>query len=145
MAAVKKFALILDNAAIEEEFFDDAVLYGIRFPEDGYYTAWYLNNYVNTNFTRNHPFFLNNNQIFDMYEYTDANNNLEHYLYTNNKYGNYLVRELRGFHYFWLVKGEDNTYIHMNTFKEKLKALPHGFEMQLIQIDSITNKQVFIF
>ena len=36
MAAVKKNALVLDVAAIEEEFFEYAIVSGLRFSEEPY-------------------------------------------------------------------------------------------------------------
>jgi hypothetical protein len=145
MATIKKNALILDVAAIEEDFFEDASIYGLRFAEDAYYCAWFLNTNFGTNFTRNKQYFRTSNQGYDLYEFFDKKTSLEHLLYTNKKQGNYMIRELRGYQYLWIVKGEDYAYIYMNDLIKKIKKEGIAMEMQSIDIDKIANKSLFIF
>jgi hypothetical protein len=145
MATVKKNALVLDVAAIEEDFFEDASIYGLRFAEEAYYCAWFLNTNYGTRFVRNKQFFLTSEQGYDLYEFYDPKTSLEHLLYTNQKQGNYMMRELRGYHFFWIVKGEDYAYIFMNDLLAKMKKDGIGIEIQSIDIDKITNKSLFIF
>ena len=145
MAAVKKNALVLDVAAIEEEFFEYAIVYGLRFSEEPYYCAWFLNHHVGTNFKRNKYFFMEHENLFDLYECFDKKLSIEHLLYTNHRNGNYMIRELRGFQYFWMLKGEDAAYIYINTVQQKLKELNLPIELQMIELEKITNNNVFIF
>jgi hypothetical protein len=145
MAAIKKNALVLDVAAIEEDFFDYASIYGLRFSEAPYYCAWFLNNHLGTNFERNKSFFRQNESGFDLYEFFDRKTSLEHLLYTNHREGNYMIREMRGFQYFWMVKGEDFSYIYMNQMKQRIEKSFPVLDLQLIDIDKITNKSLFIF
>jgi hypothetical protein len=56
-----------------------------------------------------------------------------------------MIRELRGFQYFWMLKGEDAAYIYINTVQQKLKELNLPIELQMIELEKITNKNVFIF
>jgi hypothetical protein len=146
MATVKKQSLLLlDNDAILEDFFEYTDLYGLKFSEEPYYCAWFLNEHLGTNFVRNKNFFRENTHGFDLYEYNDLKISVQHLLYTNNLKGNFMIRELRGFQYLWMVKGEDNSLIYMASVQQQFKKFNGLVELQKLDLDKITDKGVFLF
>jgi hypothetical protein len=142
MAKAKLLLLNVDDMV--DGFFEDAILYGLKFNEGAVYVAWFLKNELNIKFVRDKSFFKRTEDGFDLYHYLDQKKDMQHLLYTNNKYGKYLIRELKGFHYFWLVKGSTNAYIYMSMVMQKLQALNSNIELVQLDTDKIKEKAIFI-
>jgi hypothetical protein len=141
----KSLNLVLDTQALEEDFFEDTSLYAIRFSEHGYYVIWLINKLMNINFTLNKNYFSENDFKFTQYQFLDLKNDLQHFIYTNRNQGNFLVRELRGFHFFWLVKGASNRNKYM---LDAIKKINENSEVDIIQqldLETLAQRNNFLF
>jgi hypothetical protein len=141
----KQVTLVLDTQAIEEDFFEDTSLYAIRFSEHAYHAIWLFNKLLGTNFTLNKAYYEDINFEFTQFQYVDTKNDLQHFIYTNRMNGNFLVRELRGFHFFWLVRGESNRNRYM---LEAIKKITENTEVELFQqleLESLAQRNCFLF
>jgi hypothetical protein len=141
----KKHQLVLDVSDIEDDFFEDVSIFGLRAPEEIYHVIWTINKLINFQLKPCKSYAIQNDFNFDMYEYFDKKNSLFHYIYTNRKHGNIMMRDLRGFHFLWCIKGFDNRFYYIQELKEKLSKEPIIELFQNLDIDNITNKSLLLF
>ncbi|PWT70234.1 MAG: IPExxxVDY family protein [Bacteroidetes bacterium] len=104
--------LKLDNDGLENDFFDDARLLGIVAPLKGYQFCWQLNNQLRFNFRINNQIEIQlakkqRKYFFCVYECTQSNSALIHYLYHNQFDGEYLLPEFKYLDFLWLLKGDE--------------------------------------
>lgn len=96
---------------INEDFFEDTRLLGIMAPLKSYQLCLQLNGLLGYQFRLNtdidiHVRKKERNYHFSVYQSSEANSFLEHYLYHNQFDGEYLLPEFRHIDFLWLMKGD---------------------------------------
>jgi hypothetical protein len=143
-----KLKLTIDDLA--GEFFEDTRLMGVVAPVKDYQFCWHLNNRLRFDFRINNDIEIQltkkqRKYFFGVYEYSESNNSLNHYLYNNQFDGEYLLPEFKHLDFLWLLKGDP-------VYDDKLKDLMDSIRtiagvqlvMELAQ-DKIKNKGHLIF
>lgn len=103
--------LKLDMQEMAEDFFEDTRLLGIVAPIKDYQLCWLLNQMFRFKFRMNNEIEIQLSKKlrryhFPVYEYSEPNSSLVHYLYNNHDDGEYLLQEFKHLDYLWLLKGD---------------------------------------
>ncbi len=103
--------LKLDIQEMAEDFFEDTRLLGIVAPIKDYQFCWLLNQMFRFKFRMNNEIEIQLSKKlrryhFPVYEYSEPNSSLVHYLYNNQDDGEYLLQEFKHLDYLWLFKGD---------------------------------------
>ncbi len=142
--------LKLNMEDMTEEFFDGARLLGVVAPVKGYQFCWQLNNRLRLDFRINHDIEIQltkkqRKYFFGVYEFHEDNNSLQHFLYSNQFDGEYLLPEFKHLDFLWLLKGDTVTDEKLGHLISSIKGMP-GVQlvMELAQ-EKIRNKGHLIF
>jgi hypothetical protein len=127
--------MVLDMAAMQEDFFADASMIGIVSAVPGYHLCWMLNRHFNIDFIRdpdqNISLQKKDNQFyFPIYQYTFPNSNHKYLLYKLKSGSESLLPETKQLDYIWLVQTanpEEDAY----RIATELRNIP---DVQLAQI-----------
>ncbi len=142
--------LRLDQDSLNEDFFDNTHLLGIIAPIKNYFFCWQLNNELGIKFRLNNEVEIHlrkkkRDYYFNIYEWSEIETSVTHYLYHNQFDGEYLLPEFRNMDFLWLMKGD-------MVAKEKLKQIIGGIKnipsVQLVAeltTEKIVNKGNMIF
>ena len=92
-------------------FFEDTRLLGIVAPLKDYQFCRQLNNHLRFDFRINHKIEVQlrkkeRKYFFGVFEFSEANSSLNHYLYNNHFDGEFLLPEFRHLDFLWLLKGD---------------------------------------
>ncbi|HWK02227.1 MAG TPA: IPExxxVDY family protein [Puia sp.] len=143
-----KLKLNIDD--LTGEFFEDTRLLGVVAPVKDYQFCWQLNNRLRFDFRINNDIEIQltkkqRRYFFEVYQYSEANNSLQHFLYNNQFDGEYLLPEFKHLDFLWLLKGDLVTDDKLKDLISSVKAIP-GVQlvMELVQ-DKIKNKGHLIF
>ena len=103
--------LKLDMEEMAGEFFQDTRLLGIVSPIKDYQLCWLLNQLFRFNFRMNNDIEIQltkkqRKYFFPVYQYSERNSSLVHYLYNNQHDGEYLLPEFKHLDFLWLLKGD---------------------------------------
>jgi hypothetical protein len=123
---MKNKKLVLDNAALEEEFFEDVKLIGIVCPIEAYHFIWIINQMTNYNFIRNHSAEVQVNDVFyPVYSFQEDDKFLEHYIFSNRSKTNYLLNDMKNIDFIFMSKGN---IFHQEDVKQQNEILKqiHG-------------------
>lgn len=106
---MSKLRLNVDE--LNEDFFEDTRLLGITAPLKSYQFCWHLNNLLGYEFRLNpeievHLRKKERSYFFSVYQSTESNSFLQHYVYHNQFDGEYLLPEFRHMDFLWLMKGD---------------------------------------
>jgi len=133
-----------------DEFFEDTRLLGIVAPVKDYQLVLQLNNRLRFAFRNNSDLEIQltkrqRKYFFNIYEYREPGNALQHFLYNNQFDGEYLLPEFKHLDFLWLQKGDtvpDEKLMHL---MNSVRSVP-GVQlvMELAQ-DKIRNKAHLIF
>jgi len=142
--------LKLDIEVMAEEFFENTRLAGIVAPVKDYQFCWLLNHHFRFNFRANPEVEIQltkkkRQYFFTIYEFSEPNSSLKHYLYNNQHDGEYLLPEFKHLDFLWLMKGD---VIDTTLFNEMLQSVKTIKEVQIISelsTDKIKNKGNLIF
>lgn len=116
--------LILDNAILEEEFFEDIQLLGIVCPSESYQFIWRIQEAFNYSFVRNTDYDIYvDEKTFRVYSYQQPERFLEHFIIGNRQGTNFLLSEIKNVDYIWMLKG--------NVFNQKEPTLISSHLTQL--------------
>lgn len=142
--------LKIDNEALAEEFFEDALLLGMVAPVKDYLLCWQMNQILGFDFKINNDCEIQlnkkkRNYFFSVYEYGIPSTSLVHYLYNNQFDGEYLLPELKHLDFLWLLKGELPTAEELKALIQSIRSLPGVQLVVEITNDQIKNKQHLIF
>ncbi|HEX8334237.1 MAG TPA: IPExxxVDY family protein [Segetibacter sp.] len=101
----------LDVGEMTDEFFSETRLLGIMAPVKNYQFCWHLNHSLGYNFRLKTDVEIqlrkkNRTYFFSLYHHTEPNSFLTHYLYDNQRDGEYLIPEFKHMDYLWLMKGD---------------------------------------
>ena len=104
-----KLRLNIDE--LNDDFFEDTRLLGITAPLKNYQFCLQLNNLLGYDFRLNpdieiHLRKKNRSYYFSVYQSTEPNSFLTHYLYHNQFDGEYLLPEFKHMDFLWLMKGD---------------------------------------
>ena len=132
------------------EFFEGTRLLGVVAPIKDYQFCWQLNNRLRLDFRINNEIEIQltkrqRKYFFGVYEYQEASNALQHFLYNNQFDGEYLLPEFKHLDFLWLLKGDMVTDEKLAHLMSSVRTIP-GVQlvMELVQ-DKIKNKGHLIF
>ena len=142
--------LKINNEALAEEFFEDAILLGIVAPVNDYMFCWQINQAMGIDFRVNNDIEIgltkkNRNYFFPIYEYPVPAVKLVHYLYNNQDDGEYLLPEFRHLDFLWLIKGEGIAAEDIKALMAMIKQLNGVQLVTEMTNEKIKNKQHLIF
>jgi hypothetical protein len=134
--------LTLDIQSLNEDFFEETRLLGIIAPIKNYQLCWQLNNLLGYDFRLNpeieiHLLKKNRHYFFNIYESTEPNSFLTHYIYHNQFDGEYLLPEFKHMDFLWLMKGDCVDDEKCNWIKQAVKSIS-GVQL----VAELTNEQI---
>jgi len=134
--------LRLDVDELNDDFFEDTRLLGITATVKNYQFCMQLNNMLGYDFRLNpeieiHLKKKNRNYYFSIYQYSEPNTPLIHYLYQNQFDGEYLLPEFKHMDFLWLMKYDYVDEDKCNWIKQTIRNL-NGVQM----IVELTNEQI---
>lgn len=103
--------LRLNIEELNEDFFEDTRLLGITAPLKSYQFCWHMNNLLGYHFRLNTDIEIHlrkkeRSYFFSVYQSSEPNSFLNHYVYHNQYDGEYLLPEFRHMDFLWLMKGD---------------------------------------
>src|SRR5689334_21235999 len=103
--------LKLDVEELEEDFFRDTRLVGIMASMKDYQLCWQLNQLLSIDLRNNNDIEIqlkrkNRDYYFAVFQYSEHNNALIHYIYNNQFDGEYLLPEFKHLDFLYLLKGD---------------------------------------
>jgi hypothetical protein len=142
--------LKLNIEDMTDEFFESTRLLGVVAPVKDYQFCWQLNNRLRLDFRINNDIEIQltkreRKYFFGVYEYQEASNALQHFLYNNQFDGEYLLPEFKHLDFLWLLKGEPVTDEKLSHLMNSVRTVP-GVQlvMELVH-EKIKNKGHLIF
>ncbi|MDP1843736.1 MAG: IPExxxVDY family protein [Sediminibacterium sp.] len=134
--------LRLDVDELNDDFFEDTRLLGITATVKNYQFCMQLNNMLGYDFRLNpeieiHLKKKSRNYYFSIYQYSEPNTPLIHYLYQNQFDGEYLLPEFKHMDFLWLMKYDYVDEDKCNWIKQTIRNL-NGVQM----IVELTNEQI---
>ena len=124
----------LNQEDITENFFCDIKLIGIMSEIKNYQFCWLMNNELGFDLKLNTDIEIQvqkkgRNSFFPVYQFTQNDEQVNHYIYKNLYEGEYLLPEFRHLDFLWLIKGEG---IHEINFDEMILAARNINGVQLV-------------
>ena len=103
--------LVLNTDGMEDNFFTGARLLGIMSQVKNYRFCWLVNAELNYDFRLNTDAEIqlkkkSRNYFFQVYQFSETDREMEHYMYHNQFEGEYLLPELKHFDFLWLIKAD---------------------------------------
>ena len=143
-----KLKLNIDD--MTDDFFEDTRLLGIVAPVKGYQLVLQLNNRLRFAFRNNSDLEIQltkrqRKYFFNIYEYREPGNALQHFLYNNQFDGEYLLPEFKHLDFLWLQKGDtvpDEKLMHL---MNSVRSVPGVQLVMELSQDKIKNKAHLIF
>ena len=142
--------LKIDNEALAEEFFEDALLMGIVAPIKDYQFSWQLNQLLGLDFRVNNDIEIQltkkqRKYFFSIYEYAVPAISITHYLYNNQHDCEYLLPEFKHLDFLWLIKGDPVAAEDLKILVGSIKTLPGVQLVTEMTSEKIKHKQHLIF
>lgn len=142
--------LVLDTKGMTEMFFSDTRLLGIMAPVKNYQFCWQVNSATGLDFRLNPELEIRlirkkRDYFFSIYEYSEPNKFLSHYIYNNQFDGEYLLPEFRHLDFLWLLKGDE---VSDESLRETIHTIRGIHQVQLVTelaVERITNKENLVF
>ena len=133
--------LILNMAAMQEDFFADTAMIGIATAMPAYHLCWELNRHFDINFERDPEQNIisqkkDNQYYFPIYQCVFPNSNHKYLLYKLKNGPETLLPEAKHLDYVWMVQTANSGHDATDIARE-LKKIP---DVQLAQI--LTNDQL---
>jgi len=143
-----KLKLNIDD--MTDDFFEDTRLLGIVAPVKDYQLVLQLNNRLRFAFRNNSDLEIQltkrqRKYFFNIYEYREPGNALQHFLYNNQFDGEYLLPEFKHLDFLWLQKGDtvpDEKLMHL---MNSVRSVPGVQLVMELSQDKIKNKAHLIF
>ncbi len=134
--------LVLDTKDLTDGFFEETKLLGIMAPVKDYQFCWYLNNLLGIDFRLNNDLEIqlkkkNREYFFPVYEYAEPSTCLKHYLYNNQRDGEYLLPEFRHLDFLWLLKDD---YVPDDALQNLVQSIRTVSPVQLVT--ELTNEKI---
>lgn len=139
--------LIIDNAQIAEEYFENAQLLGIQCAAEPHKFVWLINKHFAFDF-RYQP----NSEIemkkqgrnfkFPVFSFNETHLSIQHLIYTNQFDGEYLLPELKHTDFLWLVRNDSpDATDFIQLLAAEIKKVSQVQLVTLLSNDKIKNKQ----
>lgn len=127
--------LVLDMAAMQEDFFADTAMIGIVTAMPGYHFCWLLNNHFDINFVKDPEQNIvskkkDNEYHFPVYQYDFPNSNHKYVLYKLKNGKESLLPETGQMDYLWMIQTADPAE-DVKILAEELRNIP---DIQLARI-----------
>lgn len=142
--------LVLDHREMTDSFFEDTRLLGIMAPIKDYSFCWHINQSMGVDFRINNEIEIqlkrkNRDYFFTVFEYTQPNTSLTHYLYNNQYDGEYLLPEFRHLDFLWLFKGDPVSDDEMETVLQTIRGIKSVQLVVEMTNEQIKNKEHLVF
>ncbi len=142
--------LKLDNNNLEDAFFEDAFILGVVASLKDYQFCWLLNHRLRFDFRNNNDIEIQlkkkkRTYFFTVFEYSEPNCSLGHYLYNNQFDGEYLLPEFKHLDYLWLMKGEPISPERLHDIIQTLRNINGVQLVTELSPEKIRNKGHLIF
>ena len=142
--------LVLDNAELTHEFFEDTRLLGIMAPVKDYQFAWQLNQLMDIDFRINNDIEIQltrkkRHYFFTVFDFHEKTGSLSHYLYNNKFDGEYLLPEFKHLDFLWLMKGDTVTNNMLNEYNSLIRNIPGVQLVTELTNEKIKNKEHLVF
>ncbi len=134
--------LVLDTKDLTDGFFEETKLLGIMASVKDYQFCWHLNNLLGIDFRLNNDLEIqlkkkNREYFFPVYEYAEQATCLKHYLYNNQRDGEYLLPEFRHLDFLWLLKDD---YVPDDALQNLVQSIRTVSAVQLVT--ELTNEKI---
>ncbi|MGZ5285574.1 MAG: IPExxxVDY family protein [Flavisolibacter sp.] len=134
--------LVLDTKDLTDGFFEETKLLGIMASVKNYQFCWHLNNLLGIDFRLNNDLEIqlkkkNREYFFPVYEYAEQATCLKHYLYNNQRDGEYLLPEFRHLDFLWLLKDD---YVPDDALQNLIQSIRTVSAVQLVT--ELTNEKI---
>lgn len=141
--------LVLNIETIEDDFFTGARLLGIMSQLKNYRFCWLINAYLQYDFRLNTEVEIqlkkkNRNYFFQVYNFCEADREMEHYIYNNQFEGEYLLPEFKHFDFLWLIKADMIPEEGFSILQQNLKAITGVQLVTELTQEKIRNKENLI-
>jgi hypothetical protein len=142
--------LKLDLDELADDFFRDTRLVGIVAPIRDYQFCWQLNQLFSIDLRNNNDIEIQlkrkkRDYYFAVFQYSEPNNALIHYLYNNQFDGEYLLPEFRHLDFLYLLKGDVVSDQFIAQLMDTIKKI-NGVQLVMeLAHDKIKNKGHMIF
>jgi hypothetical protein len=142
--------LTLDNKELTDCFFEDTHLLGIMAPVKDYQFCWHLNSSIGLDFRLNNDIEIKlikkkRSYFFSVYEYSEPNRFLSHYVYNNQYEGEYLLPEFKHLDFLWLMKGDEVSDAALQETIQTIKAINSVQLVLELTNEKIKNKEHLVF
>jgi hypothetical protein len=142
--------LTLDNKELTDCFFEDTHLLGIMAPVKDYQFCWHLNSSIGLDFRLNNDIEIKlikkkRSYFFSVYEYSEPNRFLSHYVYNNQYEGEYLLPEFKHLDFLWLMKGDEVSDAALHETIQTIKAINSVQLVLELTNEKIKNKEHLVF
>ncbi len=134
--------LTLDINEMAEDFFEDTRLLGLVAPVKDYQLCWFINQLFRFSFRMNNEIEIQltkkqRRYFFPVYEYSEPNSSLVHYLYNNQNDGEYLLPEFKHLDFLWLLKGD---LVENESISDMVSSIKNIYAVQLVT--ELTNEKI---
>jgi hypothetical protein len=145
----------LNTSGMADDFFEDVTLFGIQCALPAYQFILIVNEQLAYNFISAETGEICLQKIhknespktfkFSLYNCFEEYLSTEHIIYVNQSEGEYLLPELKGVDYIWLMKGEKYNAAGMQELHQCIRQIQQVQIVSLLSIDRIKNKENLIF
>ena len=142
--------LKLDMDDMAEEFLDDTRILGIVAPVKDYQLCWKLNQMLRFDFRNNNDIEIqlkrrNRTYYFSVFEYSEPNNALVHYLYNNGFDGEFLLPEFKHLDILWLMRDVSVTDADVMRIINPVRTIAGVQLVVELTNEKIKNKEHLVF
>lgn len=137
--------LVLDTAAMEEEFFADTALIGIASTLPAHRFCWTINNRFDMNFVREPemdicmPAGKDQEHFFSVYQYELPLSGFKYLIYKLKSDKETLLPEVKQLDYLWLLHMHDNDHEFVNEIVQKLRETENIQLAQVLEPEKLKN------
>jgi hypothetical protein len=145
MKSIKSKNLVLDNSALEDEFFEDVKLIGIVCASEYYQLISYINQCLGFGFVKNHELEIHiHEQHFPVFEFVDDEKAMEHFIFCNRRGTDFMMPDAKNIDFIWLIKGNiqyQESIIQLPIYLKKVPGIDFCFD---IKSTSLKMRQLLI-
>jgi hypothetical protein len=125
---------ILDNAYLEDEFFEDVKLLGIVCASEYYRIISFINQRLAMHFKRNHDLEIRLHEMsYPVFEYKDEEKLIEHYLFCNRRKTTYMMPDAKNIDFIWMFKGNfqyQQSITELPAYLKKVEGIDFCFDIR---------------
>jgi hypothetical protein len=140
MKSTRAPKMILNNALLEEEFFEEAVIIGLVSAKKSHQFIYSVNQGTGFHFVRNHDFEVQvGAEYFTVFYYEEAMKQTEYFIFCNRNKTAYLIPEAKNVDYIWLIKSASflqSAKAEILPLLPKLPSIDYAFEINHAQLKS---------